>query len=273
MNTWFLIFFVCKVEGERMGSTPTKKVKSSILVKESDKPTTPTKLLEFFLIGDSDAGKSAISQYYCEGTKAPPFRASCGLTLPLDFKIRRLILQSTEICVRIWDSYRRFDRKLDDKQMERIDAFLLVFSVKPEEWTRGLSLEAYIDQIREKSQKPIYIIGNKTDLLEEGDRSKYFDPWERERLIFSQISSVPEIQSENILWTVPRELILKILRTAVLVSLEECYSVSISRNAPLFFLSCLSGENADKTLDFIIQETAERKGFITNPTEQKTNHD
>ena len=120
--------------------------------------------LKYLVVGNSGVGKTSLLVRYCEDS----FQADYLSTIGVDFKIKRIELNGTQITLNIWDTagQERF-RNIPKSFYKGAHGIILTYSI-----TDPVSLnhiESWIDQIKEvgNAETDMILVGSKADMESE----------------------------------------------------------------------------------------------------------
>ena len=117
--------------------------------------------LKYLVVGDSGVGKTSLLVRYCEDT----FQADYLSTIGVDFKIKRIELDGSQVTLNIWDTagQERF-RNITKSFYKGAHGIVLTYSITdPNSFAH---IESWIEQIREvgNSDTNMILVGSKSDL-------------------------------------------------------------------------------------------------------------
>ena len=123
--------------------------------------TQRTATLKYLVVGDSGVGKTSLLVRYCEDS----FQADYLSTIGVDFKIKRIELNQTQITLNIWDTagQQRF-RNITKSFYKGAHGIILAYSITDP--TSFAHIESWIDQIRQvgNADTDMILVGSKSDL-------------------------------------------------------------------------------------------------------------
>lgn len=120
--------------------------------------------VKYLVVGDSGVGKTSLLVRYCEDS----FQSDYLSTIGVDFKIKRIELNQTQVTLNIWDTagQERF-RNITKSFYKGAHGIVLTYSIiDPDSFKH---IESWIDQIKEvgNSDTDMILVGAKADLDEE----------------------------------------------------------------------------------------------------------
>ncbi|KAH9387322.1 Ras-related protein Rab-8A [Nematocida major] len=120
--------------------------------------------LKLLIIGESNVGKTSILQRFIENK----FEKSFSTTIGIDFRSKTIQIDGREVELQIWDTagQERFF-SITRSYYRGSDGIFLTFDLTSE--SSFDSLSKWIGEIRDKVEEkvPIFLLGNKKDLLDE----------------------------------------------------------------------------------------------------------
>ncbi|XP_031165053.1 ras and EF-hand domain-containing protein isoform X1 [Sander lucioperca] len=149
-----------------------RKALSAISVQKEDQNSTDLsymtseKAYRIVLAGDAAVGKSSFLLRLCKNE----FKLNSSATLGVDFQMKTLIVDGEPVSLQLWDTagQERF-RSIAKSYFRRADGVLLLYDVTCEK--SFLNVREWVDMIEQDvSQEdiPIMLVGNKSDLRQDG---------------------------------------------------------------------------------------------------------
>lgn len=122
--------------------------------------------LKLLIIGESGVGKTSILQRFIDNTFQKGFTSTIGI----DFRSKKIKVEEQEAELQIWDTagQERFF-SITKSYYRGSDGIFLTFDISSEESFK--STEKWISAIQSKIEEkvPIFLLGNKKDLVEEDE--------------------------------------------------------------------------------------------------------
>ncbi|GAA6088996.1 EF-hand calcium-binding domain-containing protein 4A [Tachysurus ichikawai] len=127
----------------------------------------PQRVFKVVFLGSSGVGKSSFIHHYCRGH----FPNKMSTTVGMDFQVRRLVFDSTQIALQLWDTagQERF-HSITTQYYRKADGILVMYDV-----TQSTSLVAvrdWLDQVQKHKADGacVILLGNKVDMEDGGGR-------------------------------------------------------------------------------------------------------
>jgi len=125
--------------------------------------------LKLLIIGEGGVGKTSILQRFIENT----FEKGLTSTIGIDFRSKRIEIDKEEVELQIWDTagQERFFA-ITKSYYRGSDGIFLTFDISSESSFKNI--EKWIGAVQAKIDEnvPIFLLGNKKDLIDRGDISK-----------------------------------------------------------------------------------------------------
>ncbi|XP_058264377.1 EF-hand calcium-binding domain-containing protein 4A isoform X2 [Hemibagrus wyckioides] len=127
----------------------------------------PQRVFKVVFLGSSGVGKSSFIHHYCRGH----FPNKMSTTVGIDFQMRSLVLDSTQIALQLWDTagQERF-HSITTQYYRKADGILVMYDV-----TQSTSLMAVHDWLNQVQKNKadgscVMLLGNKVDMEDGGGR-------------------------------------------------------------------------------------------------------
>ncbi|XP_027029037.2 EF-hand calcium-binding domain-containing protein 4A [Tachysurus fulvidraco] len=127
----------------------------------------PQRVFKVVFLGSSGVGKSSFIHHYCRGH----FPNKMSTTVGMDFQVRSLVLDCTQIALQLWDTagQERF-HSITTQYYRKADGILVMYDV-----TQSTSLVAvrdWLDQVQKHKADGacVILLGNKVDMEDGGGR-------------------------------------------------------------------------------------------------------
>ncbi|XP_055336610.1 ras-related protein Rab-13-like [Paramacrobiotus metropolitanus] len=162
--------------------------------------------MKIMMVGDTAVGKTSIVRRIVEDA----FTYQENATVGLDFKIRRMVVDSTQVRLQIWDTagQERF-QSITTQYFNRAHGFFLVYDITNERSFRNC--DKWMHEIRQKGQANVEIIllANKCDREEERKvpREAGMDFAKKHGLVSWEISAQSNTQIERAFVELMRKII------------------------------------------------------------------
>ncbi|XP_051911645.1 EF-hand calcium-binding domain-containing protein 4B isoform X2 [Hippocampus zosterae] len=148
----------------------------------------PSRLFKVVLVGNSSVGKTSLLRSFCEGR----FHPSTTATVGIDFSVKTLTLNNTQIAMQLWDTagQERY-RSITKQFFRKADGVVVMYDV-----TLGESFKAvrpWLVNVKEAAGEgvQILVLGNKMDM--DGDRQVPFKEAEQlaqeSKVMFYEVSA------------------------------------------------------------------------------------
>ncbi|KAI5190669.1 hypothetical protein NEMIN01_1134 [Nematocida minor] len=125
--------------------------------------------LKLLIIGESNVGKTSILQRFIENS----FHKTFSTTIGIDFRSKTISVDNEDIELQIWDTagQERFF-SITKSYYRGSDGIFLTFDLTSEDSFKALP--KWISEVKEKLEEkvPIFLLGNKKDLLEDSEIDK-----------------------------------------------------------------------------------------------------
>ncbi|KAF7670022.1 hypothetical protein LDENG_00074240 [Lucifuga dentata] len=148
----------------------------------------PQRLFKVVLVGNSSVGKTSLLRSFCEDH----FQPSTTATVGIDYSVKMLTLDSTQIAMQLWDTagQERY-RSITKQFFRKADGVVLMYDVTVLESFKAV--QPWLANIQEVAGEgiPILLLGNKMDM--DGDRKVSFKEAEllayENKVMFFEVSA------------------------------------------------------------------------------------
>ncbi|KAB5565912.1 hypothetical protein PHYPO_G00246980 [Pangasianodon hypophthalmus] len=127
----------------------------------------PQRVFKVVFIGNSGVGKSSFIHHYCRGH----FPNKMSTTVGMDFQVRSLVLDSTQIALQLWDTagQERF-HSITTQYYRKADGILVMYDVT--QTTSLMAVRDWLDQVQKNKADGacVMLLGNKMDMEDGGGR-------------------------------------------------------------------------------------------------------
>ncbi|XP_060770393.1 EF-hand calcium-binding domain-containing protein 4A isoform X2 [Neoarius graeffei] len=127
----------------------------------------PKRVFKVVFLGSSGVGKSSFIHHYCRGH----FPNKMSTTVGMDFQVRSLVLDSTQIALQLWDTagQERF-HSITTQYYRKADGILVMYDVT--QTTSLLAVRDWLDQVQKNMADGacVMLLGNKMDMEDGGGR-------------------------------------------------------------------------------------------------------
>lgn len=162
--------------------------------------------MKIMMVGDTAVGKTSVVRRIVEDA----FTYQENATVGLDFKIRRMLVDNTQVRLQIWDTagQERF-QSITTQYFNRAHGFFLVYDITNERTFK--SLDKWMHEIRQKGQAnvEIMLLANKVD--RESERKVTREEGQtfakKNGLILYEISAQSNVQIEKAFLDLMRKII------------------------------------------------------------------
>ncbi|KAM9495480.1 EF-hand calcium-binding domain-containing protein 4A isoform 1-T1 [Clarias gariepinus] len=121
----------------------------------------PQRVFKIVFLGSSGVGKSSFIHHYCKGQ----FPNNMSTTVGMDFQVRSLVIDSTQIALQLWDTagQERF-HSITAQYYRKADGILVMYDVS--QTTSFMAVRDWLDQVQKNKADGacVMLLGNKMDM-------------------------------------------------------------------------------------------------------------